>query len=62
MIAGACGAEFAVAIQNEQMQKQRRKCHLPAPELAGKSEKLPAGFGAGVIFESDPCSDAESRI
>jgi hypothetical protein len=54
MIGGACSAEFAVAIQDEQMQKQRRKCHLPSPELAGKSEKPHTGFGAGVIFGSDP--------
>jgi hypothetical protein len=36
------------------MKKLRRKCHLPSPELAGKSEKQLGGFGAGVIFGSDP--------
>jgi len=49
-----CSVELAVTIPDEQMQKQRRKCHLPSPELAGKSEKQRAGFGAGVIFGSAP--------
>jgi hypothetical protein len=51
-------SETVVRTLDEQTQKQRRKCHLPSPELAGKSEKQWGGFGAGVIFGSD----AESRI
>jgi hypothetical protein len=46
-------SETVVGTLDEQTQKQRRKCHLPSRELAGKSEKQWGGFGAGVSFGSD---------
>ena len=38
----------------QQMQKQRRKCHLRTQEMAQISEKGHADFGAGVIFRMVP--------
>jgi hypothetical protein len=46
-------SETVFGTLDEQTKKLRRKCQLPSPELAGKSEKQWGGFGAGVSFGSD---------
>jgi hypothetical protein len=50
--------EAVARIEDEKLKEERCRCHLPTPELAGKSENQQIGFGTDVVFGSI----AESRI